>query len=47
MESNRNKNKYENTNKLAPLLVCGVKQGLRLKAKRDWDRREAIEAPEN
>jgi hypothetical protein len=47
MESIRNKIKFENTNKLAPLLVCGLKQGLRLKAKRDWDRTEAIEAPEN
>ena len=47
MESNRNNNKFENTNKLAPLLVCGVKQGLRLKAKNDWDRGEAIEGPEN
>jgi hypothetical protein len=26
-----------------PFLVCGVKQGLQLKAKRHWNREEAIE----
>jgi hypothetical protein len=43
----RQSNKYENKNKLLPLLVCTVKQGLRLKPKRHWDREEAIEEPQN
>lgn len=47
MENNRNKNKPDNNNELVPLLVCGVKQGLRLKARRHWDRGQAIEALRN
>jgi hypothetical protein len=29
--------------KNTPFLICGVKQGVRLKTKRHWDREESIE----
>jgi hypothetical protein len=36
-------NRYCRLNKNVPFLICGVKQGLRLKTKRHWDREESIE----